>query len=44
MTDESIAEIKTLLASKDYYVGVDGSAAFSSSNDISDLVFSEMTQ
>jgi len=43
MTDESIAEVTKLLASRDYYVGVDGKMVFSSSNDVSELVFSEMT-
>ena len=43
MTDEAIEEVADLLSSKDYYVGVNGRITFSSSNDISDLVFSEMT-
>ena len=43
MSDEGIDEIKELLSSKDYYVGVNGQIVFSSSNDVSDLVFAEMT-
>ena len=43
LSEEGIDEIKTLLNSKEYYVGVDGKMVFSSSNDISDLVFAEMT-
>ena len=43
MTDESVAEIKALLANRDYYVGVNGEVTFSASNDISDLIFAEMT-
>lgn len=42
-TDEAKAEIKSYLASKNYYVGVNGKVAFSSSNDIVDLVLSNMT-
>ena len=43
LTDDGIDEIKQLLSNKDYYVGVDGAITFSSSNDISDLVFAEMS-
>lgn len=43
MTDESITEVTELLASRDYYVGVDGKMVFSAVNDVSELVFSEMT-
>lgn len=43
MSDEGIEEIKDLLQSKNYYVGVSGKIAFSVSNDVSDLVFAEMT-
>ena len=43
MSDEGIAEIKQLLNSKHFYVGVDNKIVFSSSNDISSLVFAEMT-
>lgn len=32
-----------LLGNKDYYVGVNNKITFSSNNDISELVFSEMT-
>jgi len=38
MIDDSKAEFKKLLNSRDYYVAVDGSIAFSSSNDVIDLV------
>ena len=43
LTDESISEIEDLLNSKDFYVGVNGKITFSASNDVSDLVFAEMT-
>ena len=43
MSEEGIDEIRTLLNSKNYYVGVDGNVVFSSENDISKLVFAEMT-
>ena len=43
MSDEGIEEIKQLLNSKDYYVGVNGRLVFSSHNDNSALVFAEMT-
>ena len=43
MADESIDEIKQLLNSRDYYVGVSGKLVFSSQNDNSALVFAEVT-
>ena len=43
LTDESISEIEDLLDSKDFYVGVNGKITFSASNDVSNLVFAEMT-
>lgn len=43
MTDESDEEIRVMLDSANFYVGVDGKMNFSSSNDISDLIFSEMS-
>lgn len=43
LTVEGIEEIRNLLNNKDYYVGVDGKMAFSSSNDISDLIFAELS-
>lgn len=42
-TDESKAEIKKTLNSRNYYVSVNGNMAFSASNDITDLVLSSMT-
>lgn len=42
-TDESKAEIKEKLNSKNYYVGVNGKMTFSAGNDITDLVLSNMT-
>ena len=38
-TEESIAEVEKLFHSVKYYVGMDGRIAFSSANDISELVF-----
>ena len=43
MTEDAKAEIKTLLNNKDYYIGVSGRPTFSASNNVSDLVFAEMT-
>lgn len=43
MTEESVKEIEELLGSRDYYVGVSNKMVFSVSNDVSDLVFSELT-
>ena len=43
MTDEGIEEIKQLLNSRDYYVGVSGKLVFSSQNDNSSLIFAEVT-
>ena len=40
--DESLAEFKKKMQSRDFYVAVDGSMAFSSSNDILDLVLGNM--
>lgn len=38
-TEESITEVEKLFHSVKYYVGMDGRIAFSSANDISELVF-----
>lgn len=43
MTEESIAEISTLLKSPSYYVNTNNEMNFSSSNNISDLVFAELS-
>lgn len=43
LTTEGIEEIKALLNSKEYYVGIDGRMNFSCGGDISNLVFLEMT-
>ena len=42
-TEESKAEIKKTLNSKNYYVGVNGKMSFGSGNDITDLVLNSMT-
>lgn len=42
-TDESRAEIKKTLASRNYYVAVSGEMAFGASNDVLDLTLSSMT-
>jgi len=44
LTDEGQHEIKQLLSSKDYYVGVNGKMVFSTENDISKLVFMELSE
>lgn len=43
MTSDSNREIDVLLKSSKYYVGINGTMNFTSSNDISDLVFKELT-
>lgn len=43
LTTEGIEEIRALLNSKEYYVGIDGKMNFSCKGDISNLVFLEMT-
>lgn len=43
LSDDGIEEIKSLLNNKDYYVGVNGKMVFSCSNDVSELVFAEMS-
>ena len=43
MTDDGIEEVRSLLNNKNYYVGVNGKMAFSASNDVSDLVFAELS-
>lgn len=43
MSDEGIEEINALLNNKNFYVGIDNKINFSSANDVSNLVFAEMT-
>lgn len=43
MTLDANEEIDQMLKSAKYYVGLKGSMNFTSSNDISDLVFKELT-
>lgn len=43
LSTEGIEEVKNLLNSKNYYVGVNGKMVFSSDNDVSRLVFQEMS-
>lgn len=43
MTADANEEIRNLLNSARFYVGIQGSINFSSSNDVSDLVFKELT-
>lgn len=43
MTEEAKQEVKKLLRSRDYYVGIDGNMTFSASNDIIDLVLVSIT-
>ena len=43
MTADANEEISKLLNSARFYVGIQGSINFSSSNDVSDLVFKELT-
>lgn len=42
MTEDANREIAKLLLDKNYYVGVSGRANFSGSNDVTDLVLSEL--
>lgn len=42
LTEDSKAEFNKLLNSRNYYVAVDGSIAFSSSNDVLNLVLGNM--
>ena len=43
LTDDAKVEIKNLLDSKNYYVGVDNKMVFSASNDILNQVLVSMT-
>ena len=43
LTAESQAEIKKLLASRSYYVGVNGQMNFSAADDVISLVLSSIT-
>ena len=43
LTEDAKEEVKKLLNSRNYYVGVDGRMAFSGNNDVIDLVLSCMT-
>lgn len=43
LSDDSISEVKALLGSRNYYVGVNGKVTFSCATDISNLIFSEMS-
>lgn len=43
MTEDSVEEIETLLKSANYYVGVDKKMNFSADNDVSSLVFKELS-
>lgn len=40
--DESVQEVTKMLNSRDYYIAPDGSMAFSSSNDVLDLVLGNL--
>lgn len=42
VTDESKEEIQKLMNSREFYVAVDGNIAFSSSNDVLDLVLGNL--
>lgn len=44
MTSDAIEEIKSLLNSKNYYVGIDGRMNYSVANDVSNLVFAELSE
>ena len=44
MTEEAISEIKDYLNSASYYVDIKGVMNFSSGNDISNLVFLELSE
>lgn len=43
MTDDAVEEIKKLLDSANYYVNLSGMATYSFNNDISSLVFKELS-
>lgn len=43
LTDDAREEVKRVLNSRDYYVGVNGKMSFSASNDVIDLVLSNIT-
>lgn len=43
MANESVAEIKKLLQTANYYVNIHGEMNYSASDDISDLIFKEMS-
>lgn len=43
LTEDSTNEIKKTLESRDYYVGVNGSINYSTSDGVSDLVFLELS-
>ena len=43
LTDEAQSEVKNLLRSRNYYVNIDGSMAFSASDAVVQLVFANMT-
>ncbi len=42
-TEDALQEIEDYLSSKNYYVDIKGKMNFSSGNDVSDLVFSELS-
>lgn len=42
MTEESKVEIKKLLGSRNYYVGIDGRMSFSASNDVVNLILNNI--
>lgn len=44
MTDEGIEECRRHLSSREFYVSGENTMYFSASNDVSDLVFSELTR
>ena len=44
LLDESVAEIQTLLNSRNYYVGHDGAMVFSSATDVVNLITACMTE
>lgn len=43
MTDESLAEVKALLDTWEYYVSINGTMNFSMDNDVSNLVFATLS-
>lgn len=44
MTDDARQELKDALNTREYYVGINDTLYYSSSSDVSDLVFREMSR